>query len=196
MTNFKTKDKIIIGLTGGIACGKSTAAQIFKKNGAEVICADALAAKYFNLIRDKIERYFKTSDKNKIALEVFKSVSKRKWLEKQIHPFILREAEDIIKTTKNNIVVFDAPLLFEAGLKNAFDLTLCVYAASEIRLKRSLLKGIKDEDFKMRERAQTAQEQKAQTADIVLYNNASRKDLENKIKKLYKSLKQEEKYGK
>jgi dephospho-CoA kinase len=194
--NFRAKNKIVIGLTGAIACGKTTAARIFKKSGAEVICADALAAKRFDLICAKIEKYFKTSDKNKIVVQIFKNISKRKWLEKQIHPFVIKEAKDIIKTTKNDIVIFDAPLLFEAGLKNAFDLTLCVYASPEIRIKRALLKGIDAEDFKGRDRAQIPQEQKAQTADIVLYNNATRKDFENKVIKFYKSLKKEDKYGK
>ncbi|MDR1941385.1 MAG: dephospho-CoA kinase [Endomicrobium sp.] len=196
MINFKTSGKIVVGLTGAMASGKSEASSIFKKAGAEVICADCLAAKYFNLTRVKIKNYFKTADKKLISKEVFQNAAKRKWLEKLLHPLILKEAAGIIKKTKNKIIVFDAPLLFEAGLQNAFDLTLCVYAEREESLERALSKGVGAEDFKRRCRAQIAPERKAQMADIVLYNNASRKDLENKIKKLYKSLKKEEKYGK
>ena len=71
--NFRKEGFLVIGLSGGIASGKSTALKTFEKLGAEVICSDTLAAKNFALLKDKIETYFKTADKAKLAGKIFKN---------------------------------------------------------------------------------------------------------------------------
>lgn len=188
--DFKRKGKTVIGLTGGISGGKSTALGIFKELGAVTICADELSKKYFEVLKDKIREAFSSCDRAEIARRVFKDDVKRQWLENLLHPLILKEAAEIIDSAEENIVVFDLPLLFEAGLESSFDLTLCIYADDKIRLARALAKGFKADDFKARDLKQTPLWVKAQKADIVIYNNESGKELKDKIERFFYILKQ------
>jgi dephospho-CoA kinase len=185
MTNFKTRGKIIIGLTGGVSAGKSAAAVAFKKAGAFVVCADALAAKHTALLLPAVQKYFKTTDKKQIAARIFKSAAARKWLERMLHPPIIKDAAAMLRETSAKIAVFDAPLLYEAGLGGGFDLTVCISAAYETRGKRSKFTAA---DFKRREAAQMPPQLKAQKADIVILNEGTKKDLEAKISKLCSAL--------
>ncbi|MDR0734318.1 MAG: dephospho-CoA kinase [Elusimicrobiota bacterium] len=188
MINFKARGKIVIGLTGGISAGKSLAAAAFRKAGAFVVCADALAAKHLDLQLPAVQKYFGTADKKQIAAQVFKNATKRKWLEHRLHPLIIKDAAAAFKKSAAKIVVFDAPLLYEAGLGRSFDLTVCINAAYKTRQKRSKLAM---PDFKKREAAQMPLALKAQKADIVIFNEGTKKNLEAKILKLCSALKAE-----
>lgn len=183
--NFKKEGSFVIGLSGGIASGKSTALKIFEKLGAEVICSDTLAAKNFVLLKDKIEAYFKTTDKAQIAGKIFKNAQDKKWLEKLLHPLVLQEALLQIKKSKKKIIIFDIPLLFECGLEDSFDLTLCIYSDFNIRMKRAFARKMTKTDFANRDKAQMLLEEKAQKANLVIFNNTTRKDLQEKIEKLF-----------
>jgi len=183
--NFRRKGKMVIGLTSAISGGKSTALKVFEDLGAEVICCDKLSKKYFEVFKQEIYERFNSLGRAEIAKEVFKDDIKRKWLENLLHPLIFKEAQEIISASKKNIIVFDIPLLFETGLENSFDLTLCVYTDDKIRLARALEKGFKRDDFLKRDLKQIPLCQKAQKADIVIYNNGDRKTLEEKIKRFF-----------
>ena len=185
MTNFKTRGKITIGLTGGISAGKSLASAAFRKAGAFVVCADALAAEHLAKQMPAVQKYFGTADKKQIAALVFKSAVKRKWLERKLHPPVIRDAAAALKKSAAKIAVFDAPLLCEAGLQNAFDLSVCINADYETRQKRSKLAAA---DFKKRDAAQMPPLCKAQKADIGIFNEGTKKDLEAKILKLCSAL--------
>ena len=106
-----------------------------------------------------------------------------------MHPLVLQQALLQIEKSKKKIIIFDIPLLFECGLEESFDLTLCVYADFNIRLKRALARKMTKEDFINRDKAQMLLEEKAQKANIVVYNNSTRKDLQEKIEKLFLILK-------
>lgn len=183
--NFKKEGSLVIGLSGGIASGKSTALKIFEKLGAEIICSDALAAQNFDLLKDKIESHFNTTDKTQIADKIFKNAQDKKWLEKLLHPLVLKEAQARIKQSSKRIIVFDIPLLFECGLEDSFDLTLCIYCDFNIRLKRAISRKMAKQDFINRDKAQMLLEEKAQRANLVIFNNSNKRDLEEKIEKLF-----------
>ncbi len=187
--DFRIKGKKVIGLTGGISSGKSTVLEIFGELGAETICADKLSKKYFEILKDRIAETFNTDDRGKIASLVFKDDAKRKWLEHLLHPMILSEAREIMASTDKSIIIFDLPLLFEAGLEGGFDLTLCVWAEWKERLARALAKGFDKEDFKRRDLKQYGLEQKADKADIVIYNNGDRKSLREKTVRIFNIIK-------
>lgn len=187
--DFKRNGKLVLGLTGGISGGKSTALEVFSSLGAEVICADKLSKKYFEILKERIAEAFSSTDRGEIASTIFKDDTKRKWLENLLHPLILKEAAEIIDSSDKKVIVFDLPLLFEAGLENSFDLTLCIFTDDKIRLKRAMAKGFKEADFKARDLKQIPLSQKAQKADIVLYNNSNRKEFEEKIKRFFNTLK-------
>ena len=188
MTDFKATGKTVIGLTGSIASGKSAAAGMFKKLGAQVICADELSAKHFKILLPQIQAYFGTKDRQKIAAAVFADAAKRLWLEKLLHPAVLAEAAKVIKESQNKIIVFDVPLLFENNLQESFDLTVCVSAPYQTRLNRALAKGLSEGDFKNRDASQMPQEEKIKKASFAFENNSSTEDLEVKITKFYSGL--------
>lgn len=186
LVNFRTEGKIVLGLTGALASGKSTAAEAFKKAGAEVICSDAMAAKYFDLNKDKIKSFFFTLDKKEIAEMIFNDRRQKRWLEQLLHPLILQEAKEIMAKTDKKIIVFDMPILFEQGFKDSFDYIICIYADLAQRVKRAAAKGIPLQDFKPRESAQLPLVFKAQKSDFVLFNNSEPKELEDKVLKICK----------
>jgi len=184
--NFKKEGSLVIGLSGGIASGKSTALKTFERLGCEVICSDILAAQNFNLLKDRIENHFNTTDKAQIAQKIFKNAQDKKWIETLLHPLVLQEAKTKIKQSTKKIIVFDIPLLFECGLEESFDFTLCIYADFDIRLKRAIFqRKMTKEDFINRDKAQMLLEEKAQRANFVIFNNSNKKDLEEKIEKLF-----------
>lgn len=187
--DFRIKGKKVIGLTGGISSGKSTVLEIFGELGAETICADNLGRKYFEILKDRIAETFNTADRAKIASLIFKDDAKRKWLENLLHPMIISQAQEIIKNTDKAIIVFDLPLLFEAGFEGGFDLTICVWADDKIRLARALAKGFEREDFKRRDLKQYGLELKADKADIVICNNGDRKTLKEKTVRIFNIIK-------
>ena len=187
--DFRIKGKKVIGLTGGISSGKSTVLEIFGELGAETICADNLGRKYFEILKDRIAETFNTADRAKIASLIFKDDAKRKWLENLLHPMIISQAQEIIKNTDKAIIVFDLPLLFEAGLEGGFDLTICVWADDKVRLARALAKGFDREDFKRRDLKQYGLELKADKADIVICNNGDRKTLKEKTVRIFNIIK-------
>ncbi len=187
--DFHQEGKLIIALSGAIASGKTAVLEEFAALGAETICADALAAKYRQLLKTKIKNAFGTEDKNKLAKLVFRDTEKLKELENMLHPLILKEAKEIVQKTSKKVVVFAIPLLFEKGLEDGFDLTVCVYTSYKKRVKRALLRGTNEDYFKRCEETQLPMAVKAERADIIIFNEGTRADLKNKIARFYNTLK-------
>lgn len=187
--DFHQEGKLIIAVSGAIASGKTAVLEEFAALGAETICADALAAKYRQLLKTKIKNAFGTEDKNKLAQLVFSDTEKLKELENMLHPLILKEAKEIIQNTSKKIVVFAIPLLFEKGLEDSFDLTVCVYTSYKKRVKRALLRCTNEDYFKRCEETQLPMAVKAERADIIIFNEGTRADLKNKIARFYNTLK-------
>ncbi|ACC98054.1 Dephospho-CoA kinase [Elusimicrobium minutum Pei191] len=187
MSNCQVK----IGLTGTILSGKSAALDIFKKFGAFTISSDEIVRELQQRenIKKEIFKIFKTTDKEVLAKQIFTNSAKRKQLERILHPRVMREAFARVKKTKNKIIVFEVPLLFEAGFEKYFDLTLCVTSSNKALAERVKKRGISANDFKLRAKAQMSGEEKAKRADMVILNDGSLKELEVKIKKIYKAIK-------
>lgn len=197
--SFRRPGKIVMGLTGSIAAGKSEAARCLARLGAQAICADSLAAAQlragapgWKAVKKKFGARALSSDggidRVFLAEKVFADDGLRKWLENTIHPYVIIEASETIRKTKRTIIVFDAPLLFEAGLGDMFDITVCVHAEEKIRLARAAARGWTKEEFLRRSRAQFAPEEKAARADIVIDNSGPGPRLRGKIETLYKAL--------
>ncbi len=187
--NFRCEGKTVIALSGAIACGKTAALEEFAALGAETICADTLAAKYRTALKGKIKKAFGTDDKKHLAQLVFEDKDKLKELENMLHPLILKEAQEIIKNTNKKVIIFAIPLLFEKGLEDGFDLTICIYASYQKRLKRALLRGTNENYFNYCEKTQLPMAEKANRADIIIFNEGPRVNLRGKIKRLFDNLK-------
>lgn len=177
----------IIGLTGGIATGKSTAARFFAQAGAAVVDADRLARRVtapgtvgWEKIRQVFGQEFigpdKTINRLKLGRLVFGDHAARKTLEAIIHPRVNAEAskefDRIFSKSSQALVVYDVPLLFEANIQNDFDASVVVYAPEEIQKKRLMSRdGITLEEAKCRISSQIDIEKKIGLADAVLDNS-------------------------
>ena len=193
------KGKSVIGLTGPIASGKSLALALFIKEGALGISTDVLAAEllteprcYNRIIRKFGPKILHTNgllDKKRLAAEVFNSAAKRKWLERLLHPEILKLAHSLITRSPKKIAVIEAPLLFEAGLAECFMLNVCLSAPARMLEARALKRGWTRADYRARAAAQLPPEEKYARADIVLENSGAPRELAGKIRFICRSLK-------
>lgn len=186
---------MIIGLTGGIASGKSTAAAYLKQKGAEIIDADKIAhqiskkgekgwEKVVNEFGEKILKENKEFDREKLAKIVFSDPVKRKKLESLLHPIIIdkmkKKANEYLSQAK--IVVFMAPLLFETGIDEFCDQVWLIDVDKEEQVRRIISRdGINREDAINRIKSQLPPAEKVKRSDVVIDNNGSIEELKEKI---------------
>ena len=187
--DFHQDGKLVIALSGAVASGKTAALEEFAALGAETICADKLAAKHRTALKEKIKSAFGTDDNKQLAQIILQDREKLKQLENMLHPLVLKEAKEIIKNTTKKIIVFAVPLLFEKGLEDSFDLTICIYTSYKKRLKRALKRGTTETYFNWCEQTQLPMVEKAERADIIIFNEGPLVNLRGKITRLYKTLK-------
>lgn len=177
----------VLGLTGGVGMGKSTAARLLKKAGLPVVDSDDLAREAVQPgteglaeIADEFgEGFMKPDgslDRDKMASTVFQDQAARKQLELIIHPRVRAVWENRIeqwREQKRPVGVVVIPLLFEVGLQDSFDAVLCV--ASTASTQRSRLRGRNWSDAQIAARiaAQMDIAQKMDLADHVLWNEGT-----------------------
>jgi dephospho-CoA kinase len=200
LTFEKPKGKFVIGLTGGVACGKTTVAKRFEKLGAKVISADVLAKeqlkpskKGYNFIvsefGNKILNPDKTINQQLLAKHIFSNTKLKKRLEKIVHPSVLTCAEDIANKTNKNIIVFEIPLLFETDTQNNFDMTINVYCSRPRRLARIKSRNWSKGELESREKNQLDPVKKCELADINIDNSTTLDSLNKRIDGIFKSIK-------
>ncbi|MBL8022338.1 MAG: dephospho-CoA kinase, partial [Leptospirales bacterium] len=141
----------LIGLTGAMGSGKSSAAAVFAQNGCVVLDADRLAkdALLDPSIQSELRSRFATAFEKdtlvpaKMAGIVFEDKAKLKSLTDLTYPIIRRQFQDAVsKLPPGSILVYDVPLLFEAGLEGDFDLTVCISTDPIIRHERLRKRGL------------------------------------------------------
>ena len=171
-----------IGLTGGIAAGKSEALKAFARLGAATLSSDAVVHELLESdeLRDRlVERWGPEVapegkiERGKIGEIVFADPEQLTWLEAQIHPLVQRQtAEWLLSLPEDTkVAVVEVPLLFEAGGDKAFDTTVAIVTADEVRRERAAARGhaLVDE----REARQLSQDEKAARAEHVVVNDGS-----------------------
>ena len=194
----------LIGLTGGIASGKTAAAAILRRLGAAVIDADELSREVVQpgeeawkeiiaAFSPAVLQQDKTLDRKKLRKLVFDDPAARKKLEAIIHPKVRALAEKKIRelqATGNEIIVYEVPLLFEGQLQlwlRPVILIACSTATQKQRLKQR--DGLTDEQAQQHLNAQMSLEQKRRLADYVVENNGSLDDLEQQVKTVLDKIK-------
>lgn len=188
--NFKTPNKLTVGLTGGLLCGKSTALRAFGAAGAFTLSCDALVREISAraCVRKEMNRLFGTAEKKLLAAKVFSDVKARRKLEKLLHPLTAQEISDRLRKNDAFLRVVEVPLLFEAGWQDAFDLTVCVCAPTKTLPARLKARKMKKTDFLKRASTQLDMQEKAFRADICLLNNASERELKTKVRRICRAL--------
>lgn len=195
---------MLIGLTGGIASGKSLVATILSELGAKIIDADLIAKQFtspgstilfeiWEEFGDEVMNQDKTLDREKLGNIVFSSPEKKKKLESILHPYIIteikRKANEFKETDPNTIVVVDLPLLFEVGLDSLFDYVWVVWVDEKTQLERLKMRDNLEEKGALdRIRAQMDLGEKAKNADIVIDNTGCHDDTRKQVKKAWNNL--------
>ena len=175
---------ILIGLTGGVATGKSTVAQMFKQCGAVVIDADALAREVVQpdklAWRDVVRTFSKkvlnpdrTINRQALGSIVFRYPAKRRRLERIIHPRVAREQQRLTREAARKdptaVVLYDVPLLFEAGIDKRVQKIIVVTADQQTQIARLKKRnGLSRAEALRRIRSQMPLAKKAQMADLVI----------------------------
>lgn len=183
---------MIIGITGGIACGKSSAVEYFLKYGAVIIDADKIAREVTESkeIIEKIIDVFGIEyvvngklDRKKLRNRVFNDKEELKKLNEITHPIIIeRIKEEIEKNRKNELVVADIPLLYETGLNEFVDKSIVIHVPFEIQLERIMERdGVDYSSAQSAIRAQMSVLDKIKRADYVIENGGTKKELGEKI---------------
>ena len=172
MKNSRVKSKWIIGLSGSMLSGKSTALKYFAACGADTISCDEIAQKLRTCpaVRKKIYAAVGTAQTYQLAALVFNNRPKHKKIEQILHPLILKEVRAQIKKSKARLVVVEAPLLFEAGWDKLTDLNIVVLADPRTLPARLKERNLTRAEFNRRTQHQWPDEKKAQHADVVFFH--------------------------
>jgi dephospho-CoA kinase len=184
-------NRLVIGLTGGIATGKSSALAEFKRRGAAVVSSDDLAHRCLtpgHPVARRVSRHFGTLDRKKIGKVVFNNPRERRWLERQIHPEVIRQLKTFIRKHRG-LVVLDIPLLFEARLERLVDRILVITSRESQQLERMRRRdGLERTVALRRIRAQLPLAKKLARADDWIPNTGTRAALRRAVADLVKRL--------
>ena len=192
-----------VGLTGGVASGKSTVSAMLAELGAVVIDADLLAREVVAPGSDGLEEIVETFgpevltddgalDRPAMGAIVFGDTEKRWILESIVHPRVRARAAEIEAAAPSGaVVVHDIPLLAETGQGEAFDAVIVVDVPVEVQIQRmTTLRGMRREDAEARVAAQATREERLAVATYVLDNTGSPDDLQSWLAEVYAALRE------
>ncbi len=189
-----------VGLTGGLASGKSAAANFLRELGAAVFNADAIVAELYRpkgpgaaaareLFGDAVLDEAGRIDRLRIAEIVFADPKKRHALEERIHPFVRREIERRFAEAGRAgaaVAVAEASQLLEAKTESQYDRVLLIVAPEAERIRRWQAEGGDVEDARRRIAAQISPAAAFDRASDVLINDGTLEDLRRKVEEIYR----------
>jgi dephospho-CoA kinase len=190
----------LVGLTGGIASGKSTVSAMLERLGAEVIDADLVArevvepgtqglAEIVSVFGEVILEADGSLSRAALAQLVFADSAQRVKLEAILHPLIKERTMQRIAQSKSSVVVYVVPLLVEANVDYPFDLVVSIEAGVETQTQRLIdTRNLSREDALARINAQATEAQRVQRADVRLDGSLTLIELEVEVSKLWESI--------
>lgn len=196
---------LVIGLTGGIATGKSLVSKIWQKEGAYIIDADEIAK---DLVKPHLPSWKKivdefgveilkkdeTIDRKRLASIVFSNPDKREILNKIIHPRIKEEIykrlKEIGEKDSKAIVVIDAPLLIELGEYHGMDKVVVVASSIDKQIERIKIRnGLEEQEARKIIDSQMPISEKIKFADFIIINDGSLEEVEMKAIQVFNEIK-------
>ncbi len=191
--------RLLLGLTGGLASGKSTVARRLAERGATVVDADRLVAELYEPGEPGARAAAKlfgpgvldprgAVDRDALARIVFAEAEARERLERAVHPLVRERFARIAEAAPNGVVVLEATLLVEAGYAPGFDRVVTVEAAPEARLRRAVARGMDEAEARRRLAAQGSGEARRAAADRVIHNDGGLEELERQADELARQL--------
>lgn len=200
---------IIIGITGGIACGKTTVSELLAAKGAIPINADEIGHQLLKadspVINELTEAFGKDIldvsgdvSRKKLGAIVFADKAARARLNAILHPLIIKRsrarAKQIVTADPGAIVLLDAPLLIEAGAYDTVNLIVVVTASPETQLQRTLERSraqgspLSENEVQARIDAQMPLAEKINYADVVIENDGTQAELRRQVDELWERL--------
>ena len=190
--------RFLVGLTGGIAAGKSTVAGLLREAGLTVVDADRTVAELYQaegsgaaVVAELFGDGFLTADgavdHQRLAAAVFADPQARRRLEARIHPLVRQRFRDIA-ATEPGVAVLEATLLVEADYGPDFDLIVTVEAEPDLRLRRAMARGLDEEGARARLAAQGDGGERRATADFEIRNDAGRDELARQVQALLRRI--------
>lgn len=190
---------MLIGLTGGIASGKSTVSRILQDFGAKIIDADKIAHEVLKKGEEgwrRVKNHFGSEilkeneeiDRSYLGKIVFNDSAARKKLESLVHPLIISKIKKEIKRVsgESKIVIVDAPLLYETNLDRLVEEVWVVYVDSKTQLKRLIQRnGLSQTEACNRIKSQMSLEKKKECADVIIDNTGNKDDLYQQLEELW-----------
>ncbi|HEY0143713.1 MAG TPA: dephospho-CoA kinase [Thermoanaerobaculia bacterium] len=195
-----------VGLTGGIASGKSTVASMFAELGAITIDADKVVAHLYQpgnaghralvaTYGDAIVREDGQIDRARLSAIAFSSADEAKKLNALIHPIVLAEEErmtaELTASREHAIVIVEATLLLEAGGKARYDRIIVVDVPPELQLARAVGRGMIEDEAARRMAHQMARDERLAAADFVIVNSGDREETRRAVGEVYAKLREE-----
>ncbi len=190
---------MVLGLTGGIASGKSTVAEIFRELGAQVVSADELAREVVRpgsvTLQEIADRFGAevldeagNLNRRMLAERIFSNAGERAALNRITHPAIAKLAARRFREIERSgvrLIVYDAPLLFEAGAEGQVDAVLVVTVQPDQQLKRLMDRnGLSRSEAMARIASQMSQQEKTARADFLIDNSGSVEETRQQVKAL------------
>lgn len=191
----------IIGLTGGIASGKSTVTSLLRQHNLPVLDADAIAWElaqpdrplwqaYSNRYGEKVLLPNRQLNRQAVADIVFGRPEEKKWMDNMAHPIIKGEIQRQLaelEKTGEKWAVLDVPLLYEAGWDSMVDQVWLVYVDREVQLQRLMARN----DYSYQEalrriEVQMPLDEKKKLAQVIIDNNGTHQQLVDKVRELLK----------
>ncbi|GGJ13437.1 dephospho-CoA kinase [Alicyclobacillus cellulosilyticus] len=192
---------MIVGLTGGIATGKSTVSSMLRELGAFVVDADVWARKVVEPgtegLREVVARFGPgvlnpdgSLNRRALAEMVFQDEAARNDLNAIVHPRVragmMAETKARLKLHPHDPVVWDVPLLFEGPTRDMVDVTVLVYAPEEVQLRRIMARdGLDERAARLRIKAQMPIEEKRRLADFVIDNSHSLDETKEQVQRVW-----------
>jgi dephospho-CoA kinase len=196
---------LFLGVTGGIATGKTVVAEMFKELGAALIDLDVIARRVVEPdtagLKQVMDYFGKevlhedgSLDRKRLSKIVFQDADKRKRLEEITHPFIfdalLSEVNSITEKDQDSIILVVVPLLIEKKAQSLFDRVLVVYIARKLQIERLTKRdGISEREAVDILRAQLPIDDKLAYADFVVNNEGSLKGTRRQVEEVWQALK-------
>ncbi|GGO86902.1 dephospho-CoA kinase [Nocardioides phosphati] len=190
-----------LGLTGGIASGKSTVSRIFAELGAIIIDSDVLArevvapgteglAEVVAAFGPEILTEDGEMDRAKVGAIVFADPDKRKVLEQVIHPRVFLRALEIDQAAgEHDVVINDIPLLVETNQADRFDAVVVVDVPTELQVERMVRdRGMTPDEASARIAAQASREQRLAVATYVIENTGTLEELRERVRQVWDQL--------
>ncbi|MEI6832129.1 MAG: dephospho-CoA kinase [Candidatus Omnitrophota bacterium] len=195
----QNQHKIVIGITGSFACGKSTVARLFKTGASELIDADKVAHEALRqggVVYRKIVSFFgkgilkknKNIDRVKLAGIVFINSSALKKLNCIVHPMVIKEILRRIKHSKKKIVILDAPLIIESGLRPLVDKLVVVTAKPGQQFSRTKSRFLSKVEVSGRIKSQISQNAKARFANFIIDNSGEISETRKQVSEIRRTL--------